>query len=144
MRWHWRRARGCFSLHAPGGFGGSCPPQDPTDRAAGLPDASVARFHAGALTQEGLVEMLVDHIYPSDIAELVGSCASVPSARAAASSAPHRDVGLSPRRPIDAEARANRTGLCSAAWLRTVQPPKATAAAAAAASAAKRPSMRFI
>jgi hypothetical protein len=121
------------------------PQHDPTDRAAGLPDASVARFHAGALTQEGLVEMLVDHIYPSDIAELVGSCASVPSARAAASSAkPHRDVGLSPRRPIDAEARANRTGLCSAAWLRTVQPPKATAAAAAAASAAKRPSMRFI
>ena len=93
------------------------PTARPDRRAAGLPDASVARFHAGALTQEGLVEMLVDHIYPSDIAELVGSCASVPSARAAAASSakPHRDIGLSPRRPIDAEARANGTGLCSAA-----------------------------
>ena len=118
------------------------PQHDPTDRAAGLPDASVARFHAGALTQEGLVEMLVDHIYPSDIAELVGSCASEPSARAAASSAtPHRDVGLLPRRP-DAEARANGTGTARLGFEPYSRPRLSKAAAAAAA--AKRLSMRFI
>ena len=109
MRRHWRRARGYFSLHALVVSAGRAARPD-LSRAAGLSDASVARFKTGALTQEGMVEMLVDHIYPSDIAELVGSCTSVPLARTAASSAPHRDLGLSPRRP-DAEARANSTGL---------------------------------
>ena len=39
--------------------------------AAGLPDATVAQFTAGSVSKEQFVEILIDHIYPAELAEVV-------------------------------------------------------------------------
>ena len=42
-----------------------------TGCAAGLPDAPVAQFTAGSISKEQFVEVLIDHIYPAELAEVV-------------------------------------------------------------------------
>ena len=39
--------------------------------AAGLPDAPVAQFTAGSISKEQFVEVLIDHIYPAELADVV-------------------------------------------------------------------------
>ena len=39
--------------------------------AAGLPDAPVAQFTAGSVSKEQFIEILIDHIYPAELAEVV-------------------------------------------------------------------------